>query len=100
MCEYKEQCIKCFHFQVCAQVMKNQLFIRSVMLKEENPKCEHFIPAADVVEVKHGEWKQDGIAAVCGVCQSYIVIEQYEKELNYCPNCGAKMDGKDGDENE
>ncbi len=51
MAEYNEQCKKCFHFQVCAQVMKNQLFIREKMLKEENPKCEHFVNAADVVEV-------------------------------------------------
>lgn len=54
MAEYNEQCKKCFHFQVCAQVMKNQLFIREKMLKEENPKCEHFVNAADVVEVRHG----------------------------------------------
>ena len=52
MAEYNEQCKKCFHFQVCAQVMKNQLFIREKMLKEENPKCEHFVNAADVVEVR------------------------------------------------
>lgn len=56
MAEYNEQCKKCFHFQVCAQVMKNQLFIREKMLKEENPKCEHFVNAADVVEVRHGKW--------------------------------------------
>lgn len=58
------------------------------------------IPSADVIEVKHGEWTTYGIAAVCSVCQTEIVIEQYEKELNYCPNCGAKMDGKAVDENE
>lgn len=51
MAEYNEQCKKCFHFQVCAQVMKNQLFIREKMLKEENPKCSYFVNAADVVEV-------------------------------------------------
>lgn len=56
MAEYNEQCKKCFHFQVCAQVMKNQLFIREKMLKEESPKCEHFVNAADVVEVRHGKW--------------------------------------------
>lgn len=44
-------CKKCFYFQVCANVLKNQLFIREKMLKEENPKCEHYIPAADVVKV-------------------------------------------------
>ena len=100
MAEYNEQCKRCFHFQVCAQVMKNQLFIREKMLKEENPKCEHFVNDANVVEVRHGKWISHGIAAVCSVCQTEIVIEQYEEDLNYCPNCGAKMDGKDGADND
>ena len=49
--EVKEQCKKCFHFQVCANVLKQQLYIREKMLKEENPKCDNFVPTADVVEV-------------------------------------------------
>ena len=49
--EVKEQCKSCFHFQVCANVLKQQLFAREIMLKEENPKCEHYIPTADVVPV-------------------------------------------------
>ena len=44
MIEINEQCKKCFHFPVCANVMKNQLYIREKMLKEKNPKCEHFAP--------------------------------------------------------
>ena len=49
--EVKEQCKSCFHFQVCANVLKQQLFAREIMLKEENPKCEHYKPTADVVSV-------------------------------------------------
>jgi hypothetical protein len=44
--EVKEQCKKCFHFQVCANVLKQQLLIREKMLNEEDPKCEHFISSA------------------------------------------------------
>lgn len=51
MIEVKEQCKSCFHYQVCANVLKQQLFIREYMLKQENPKCEQYIPTADVVEV-------------------------------------------------
>ena len=51
MIEVKEQCKKCFHFQVCANVLKQQLYIREKMLHEENPECEHFIPTADVEKV-------------------------------------------------
>ena len=49
MIEDKEQCKKCLHYQVCANVMKRQLFIREVIMGEEDPKCEYFLPTADVV---------------------------------------------------
>ena len=47
-------------------------------------------PAADVAPVKHGKWEgEDPITNfVCSVCGS---LEEYD--TNYCPNCGARMDG-------
>ena len=50
-------------------------------------------PAADVAEVVHGQWVDNGIpdsilngCSVCGfTCGSSSFL--------YCPNCGAKMDG-------
>lgn len=50
------------------------------------------IPAADVVEVVHGEWirhKENCLYNKCSIC-SY----EHCREDNYCPNCGAKMDGE------
>lgn len=51
------------------------------------------VPSADVVEVRHGQWIEDltnpyGIRYVCSVCGG---VKQWKS--NYCPNCGAKMDG-------
>ena len=49
-------------------------------------------PAADVVEVRHGEWvrhKENCLYNKCSIC-SY----EHCREDNYCPNCGAKMDGE------
>ena len=50
-------------------------------------------PTADVEEVKHGEWeriirngKPRGIQ--CSLCGKQLHFHE-----NYCPRCGAKMDG-------
>ena len=52
-------------------------------------------PTADVVEVKHGEWKGKPIAGYsdikCSVCSK--VFPHQTGKWNFCPNCGAKMDG-------
>lgn len=72
------------------------------------------IPAADVVEVRHGRWEQVGILHVedlneedkncilitsmfCTKCKRYhnevYLYGSPTEMVRYCPNCGAKMDG-------
>ena len=60
------------------------------------------IPAADVAPVRHGRWeKQSGLysCSECGMTCPYDVqadvIEYWA--CNYCPKCGAKMDGGNND---
>lgn len=46
----------------------------------------------DAVPIVHGRWGKFGYdlrCSVCGVYQSGFYIGM----TNYCPNCGAKMDG-------
>ena len=57
-------------------------------------------PTADVVEVRHGEWiycpETINLRShfYCSACNG-IRLEHYTKNnFRYCPNCGAKMDGK------
>ena len=52
-----------------------------------------YMPTADVVEVRHGEWKQASEKYPRYVCTSCNHLFN-NKNYNYCPNCGAKMDGK------
>lgn len=54
------------------------------------------IPAADVVEVRHGHWvyeEPNGANSFKGAywCDKCHQPESYRK--NFCPNCGADMDG-------
>ena len=58
-------------------------------------------PAADVAPVVHGRWKYKGVCGIkndiafrrykCSECREDIVCDY---PYNFCPNCGAKMDGK------
>lgn len=66
--------------------------IESVLEYAEN------LPAADVAPVVHGRWNNmDGYKTrkVCSECG--WDVPEYGKFYSYCPNCGAKMDGGDGD---
>ena len=50
-------------------------------------------PTVDAVEVVHGRWLEGNSRQPCSVCRYRGM-----KSWNYCPNCGAKMDG-DGNGN-
>lgn len=53
-------------------------------------------PNADVAPVVHGRWEEasDGDGIVCPFCRTDFCTIIYDTEhFNYCPNCGAKMDG-------
>lgn len=56
-------------------------------------------PTADVVEVRHSEWKQvtfsDGTKS-CKCCMACGTFVEPKYNYKYCPECGAKMDGKGG----
>lgn len=72
------------------------------------------MPAADVVKARRGYWKPvscremfggdpeawyghgDPIAChLCSKCNGYPPLDEYGDEIltNYCPDCGAKMEG-------
>lgn len=68
------------------------------------------MPAADVVEVVHGHNKtsmhpvDEFLCSVCGFCCADYTETKYDEdgdyeyscecEFDYCPKCGAKMDGE------
>ena len=51
-------------------------------------------PTVYAVEVVHGRWKEPYRQyVVCSECGSGYVKYEFIESANYCPNCGAKMDG-------
>ena len=54
-------------------------------------------PAADVEPVRHGCWVKEKSDVLihwhCSVCEKCYFLE--EPNADYCPHCGAKMDGGD-----
>lgn len=50
----------------------------------------------EIRQVVHGQWIGSGYdfsCSNCGVYQTYLT-----GRTNYCPNCGAKMDGGENNE--
>ena len=49
------------------------------------------------VPVKHGHWINENFYTHCSACGKMAIYDKYgqEVESDYCPNCGAKMDGGD-----
>lgn len=53
------------------------------------------LPAADVAPVCHGHWINENFYTRCSACGNMAIYDKYgqEVESDYCPRCGAKMDG-------
>ncbi len=73
------------------QTGESNRFIQSMSLAD--------IPTVDAVEVVHGKWAkqvEDGMYWYeCSECGGEVPKTRYKHDWysNYCPNCGAKMDG-------
>lgn len=69
--------------------------------------CIDNMPAADVQPIRHGRWidhekferKNCNVCIECSVCNTWFGHDCIPKTM-FCPNCGARMDLKDGEKNE
>ena len=101
MAEYIERmpnCNECIHNGVCG--LQERCIDIELQLKEFG--CDDFKATADVAEVRHARFKwgyQNGQYGIwCTGCGAGWVdrgnAEWIALEHDYCPKCGAKMDGK------
>ena len=94
------------HYQHCLEMHDWSGDATADDIKEDIEK----LPTADVVEVKHGYNKtsmnhiDEFWCSVCGFCCADYTETKYDEdgdytyscecEFDFCPRCGAKMDGK------
>lgn len=88
-----------------AKSRKGATFFQGDLLPETEPTTKELfrlvmaMPAADVAPVRHGRWIWDAKGLypkpLCSRCQyePYRASNHNHDLPNYCPNCGAKMDG-------
>ena len=81
-----------------AEYIEREAVIDLITRRYENPEiCTqeiNSIPDADVAPVVHGRWIYDEKAQrpYCSVCKRHF-YGATNSPMNYCPNCGGKMDG-------
>lgn len=106
----QERCKNCYHFSSCAAWVRHGTTLYDDY-EYSVEDCTYYIPAADVEEVRHGEWKLlnelqfcDGsyeTTCYCSLCEREVTVKHEEwygaktvlsNSYPYC-HCGAKMDG-------
>ena len=90
--------------------IRKALSIKSLVYLTESEKSLvrliDFAPTVDAVPVRHGRWIEiddgDGDCHYeCSVCGEAWVLNDgtpADNNMNFCPRCGAEMDGGEKDE--
>ena len=78
-----------------ADALKQTIFAHWYTCEEIDETIDA-IPTADVVEVVHGEWFPIDVGDCCYRCSvcNFVRDAYLLEEDNYCPHCGARMDGE------
>ena len=87
-----------------AEYINRESAIESIMSDPPDAHYPHWyaykikaIPAADVAQVRHGQWEWDTDDIYrCSNCaeKSHVKEVMGRPAWGYCPNCGAKMEGE------
>ena len=87
-----KSCSDCIHYDVCYKI---EHYGRDL---EDTSACKLFIGKDDVAPVKHGHWIKIQNYVRCSECRHEVNWSSRDFLSTYCPNCGAKMDGGEGNE--
>lgn len=79
--------------------LMNNITMSSLMAVVVNDIYINFIkesPTADVVEVRHGHWVETAHKGYkCSLCNCLSSLFDENLKSEFCPWCGAKMDGNE-----
>ena len=99
--------VKVFNYRRCIPLkdLSDGLGLCRVIMEDDFKKAIKKMPKgiiADVAPVVHGRWIYKGEYAVCTECggrsgTQYDGVEPIPLMTQFCPNCGAKMDGGKND---
>lgn len=104
MCVNKYRHDQCTYSVKCSNSACNVIPL-TYECSEETQAISDWNKRADADDVKHGEWcllkncANEGV--YCSVCNKKVYKTNYANQKiksPYCPNCGAKMDLKEGAE--
>ena len=79
--------------------MNNDLISRSALIERYGEPCRSFLdviesmPAVDAAPVRHERMTNPTFNGVKPVCTGCHIAYDKDPHWNYCPYCGAKMDG-------
>ena len=82
------------------ELMKNDMENNGLPLDDEyNIGIDHamcLLACVPTAEPKVGRWIEDGVGDKCSECgMSFPDLYPLYNSASYCPNCGAKMDGEE-----
>lgn len=80
------KCKDCIHYDVCQYHIDEETEMTVA-------ECDYFKNKADFVEVKHANWIYEVKYYSCSNCAGKRFNLLLGTDAEYCPYCGAKMDG-------
>ncbi len=95
-------CKNCLHYEVCADVMKKELFIKEKMLKIANPICKCFLDKSKIIELpcKVGDkvYRPSNCLGVvqfviisCSIYESEMFFTDDSENIIYLPDIGKTV---------
>ena len=90
-----DETVKISMFHIKGETLKGA----ALLVFENFQALVNAAPTIEAEPVRHGKWKHvAGMNSKCSECGRYFPVKEFDSrpfDINYCPNCGAKMDGKE-----